>query len=142
MSRGIPKQLIERLASVPLFAACSRSELRLIAELGVKVTIPENGIVAKQGASGSEFMIVSAGTATCFKDGDRIGIFGPAGFFGELSLLGAIPRTATVVASEQLEVLVLDAREFRRLVDSSPSIARKLLKASALRLAGNGLIQD
>ena len=56
---------------------------------------------------------------------------GPGGFFGELALLDGAPRSATAVAMEPVETLVLRRDAFGRLVDSEPGLRRALLAALA-----------
>jgi len=53
----------------------------------------------------------------------------PGGFFGELALLDGEPRSATVVALQQTETLVLDRQRFERLMEDLPTL-RSCLFAS------------
>ena len=53
------------------------------------------------------------------------------GFFGELALLDGAPRSATAVAMDSVEALVLRREEFERLVDSEPGLRRTLLASLA-----------
>jgi CRP-like cAMP-binding protein len=133
MARGVPKQVLEMLAEVPLFSACSRQELREIAGLGTSAQVEAGATLTKQGAVGREFFLVTKGSARCLRDGKFIARFGPGDFFGEMALLDRAPRTATIVADEPMELLVLDSREFEAMLEDAPSIARKLLKALAVR---------
>lgn len=133
MARGIPRHVLEMLAAVPLFSECSKEELRRIVGLGTSVEVPAGTTLTRQGAVGREFFLVTSGTAKCYIDDRLVARFGPGDFFGEMALLDRAPRTATIVADDQMEVLVLDAREFDSLIDDAPSIARKLLKALAAR---------
>lgn len=56
---------------------------------------------------------------------------GPGGFFGELALLDGAPRSATAIAMDPVETLVLRREAFDRLVDSEPGLRRALLAALA-----------
>ena len=142
MAGGVPRQVLDMLAQVPLFSACSRTELRHIAGLGTEVQVAEGATLTKQGAIGREFFLVTSGSARCFRDGKLIARFGPGDFFGEMALLDRAPRNATIVADAPMNVLVLDAREFEALLDESPSISRKLLKALAERQRAVSVIQN
>src|SRR5262245_8881874 len=46
----------------------------------------------------------------------------PGGFFGELALLDGEPRSATVVALQPTETLVLDRHRFERLMEDLPDL--------------------
>lgn len=56
---------------------------------------------------------------------------GPGGFFGELALLDGAPRSATAVALDGVEALVLRREAFDRLVDSERGLRRALLYSLA-----------
>lgn len=56
---------------------------------------------------------------------------GPGDFFGELALLDGAPHSASVVALEPVEALVLARPEFERLIDTEPGVRRALVAALA-----------
>ena len=58
----------------------------------------------------------------------------PGGFFGELALLDGGPRSATAVAVDAVEALILQRTAFVRLVDEQPSIRHALLAALATEI--------
>lgn len=68
------------------------------------------------------------------RGGMEVARFGQGDFFGEVATLDGGPRTATVVASTDMEVLVLSRGEFDMLVKSSPEVAHRVLRAMASRL--------
>ena len=59
---------------------------------------------------------------------------GRGGFFGELALLDGAPRSATAVALDAVETLVLRRDAFDRLVDTEPGLRRALLAALAAEI--------
>jgi CRP/FNR family transcriptional regulator, cyclic AMP receptor protein len=135
--RGVPHEVIDMLHNVPLFSGCNKKELRSIAALGAPVSAPEGTKLTEQGKPGFEFFLMVEGKAKCLIDGKVVAKFGPGDFFGEMSLLDRGPRHATVVADGPCEVLVLDGREFSSLLDTSPTIMRKMLVALAQRERAN-----
>ncbi len=134
MARGVPPQVINTLKAISLFADCDDKELADIAGLGTQLNIAAGTAVTREGAVGSELIIIVAGNARCIVDNVEVAQFGPGDFFGEMSLIDNNPRSATVIADSALEALVLDRREFKGLVDASPTIAWKMLVSMARRL--------
>jgi len=133
--RRIPKQQIELLRGVPLFAGCSHGELRSIAQLGSPVTVEAGEILTVRGSIGREFFLVLSGIASCRLGRRQVAEFTRGGYFGELALLQGGLRTADVVAETDMELLVLDAREFKAMLRTTPAISLKMLARLAERLA-------
>jgi len=139
--RRIPKEVLDALSTVPLFSACSKVELRMIANMGTEVAVPDGKAITEQGKPGREFCLIVEGAARCLVDGEQVATFGPGDFFGEMSLLDRGPRRATIISDGPTLLLVLDSTEFARLLDSSPSTAKKLLLAFAARQRANANLQ-
>jgi CRP/FNR family cyclic AMP-dependent transcriptional regulator len=132
--RSSRQEALDAVRSIPLFSTCNTRELREVARLGTRIRMAAGTMIAKEGSGGRELLVVLSGTATCRAKGKRLARFGPGDFFGEMSLLDHGPRSATVVADSDMELLVLDSREFRQLVEASPTIAWKILATMAERL--------
>jgi CRP/FNR family cyclic AMP-dependent transcriptional regulator len=127
---------IRLLSGVSLFSSCSRGELGRIASLLDQVEVPEGKILVREGDPGWEFFIVCEGQAKATKRGRRVASFGRGDFFGEMSLLDEGPRSATVTAETDMQLLVLNSRSFSTLIADNPSVSRKLLRGMAERLRG------
>lgn len=82
-------------------------------------------------ASGSVKITVSADDGT---EPAILTTIGRGGFFGELALLDGAPRSATAVAMDRVEALVLRREAFDRLVDSEPDLRRTLLATLAAEI--------
>ena len=61
-------------------------------------------------------------------------ILGPGEFFGELALLDGAPRSATIVAVEATETLVLHRDAFLELIDADPELRQSLLASLAAEI--------
>lgn len=120
--------------SLPIFAGCTRRTIKRLSRLGTRVRMPAGKPLTKAGGSGAEVLIVLAGAAICQVHGVEVARFGPGDFFGEVSTLDGGPRTATVIASTDMEVLVFSRFEFEALVRSSPEVAHRVLRTMAHRL--------
>ena len=135
MLTRIPKQQTDLLKAVPLFSGCSQHELRHIARLGTPISAEEGTFLTRRGEPGREFFLVLEGTASCRLGNKEVKQFTKGGYFGEMALLYGGRRTADVVAVTPMELLVLDAREFRSMLTTTPSISVKMLANLAERLA-------
>jgi CRP/FNR family cyclic AMP-dependent transcriptional regulator len=126
---------IELLKRVPLFAGCSKSELRELAKTADELDLREGTVLTREGRPGREFFVLVEGTARVSKAGRKIAEVGAGDWFGEIALITNSPRTATVTATSPVDVLVITDRRFRTLVETMPSIALKVLSCVGERLA-------
>jgi len=127
-------QYLEHLAKVPLFSACSKKELQTIARASDDVEVSKGKVLVEEGKPGHEFFLILDGTASVKRGKKEIAKLGKGQYFGELALLDRGPRSASVVAASDLDVLVLGQREFAGVIDEVPSMAHKLLTSMAQRL--------
>ena len=126
---------VELLKNAPLFAECSKSELRALASSADELDLREGTVITREGRAGREFFVLIEGTARVTKNGKTVAQLGPGDWFGEIALLTNSPRTATVTATSAVDVLVITDRSFRRTVETMPSIALKILSSVGDRLA-------
>jgi CRP/FNR family cyclic AMP-dependent transcriptional regulator len=129
---------IDLLRKVPLFAGCSRAELRELALVADELDLREGRILVREGRPGREFFILVDGNVRVSKGGRKLAELGPGDWFGEIALLTNTPRTATVTATSPIRVLVVTDRAFRRVVELMPTIALKVLASLGDRLSRDG----
>jgi CRP-like cAMP-binding protein len=125
---------LDQLANVPLFRSCSQRELAKIARAVDEVEVAAGRVLVEQGAAGHECYILVAGEASVIRDGNVIATLGPGDPIGELAVLDGGPRTATVVATTDLDLLVLGQREFSALLSEVPTLSHKILVNLSRRL--------
>jgi CRP/FNR family transcriptional regulator, cyclic AMP receptor protein len=125
---------IDLLKQVPLFAGCSKAELREVALSTDEIDLRDGHVLTREGRSGREFFILVEGTASVTQEGKEIAELKQGDWFGEIALLTHRPRTATVTATSPVRVLVLTDRAFRRVVETMPRIALKVLASVGQRL--------
>ncbi len=125
---------VKMLAGVPLFAELSKRDLQALARSAKEVRHREGAILAREGEPGIGFFLILDGTAAVTVRGRDRAKMGPGDFFGEISLLDNGPRSATVTAATPIHVMGLTQWVFKRLVESNPTIALKMLKTMAARL--------
>jgi CRP/FNR family transcriptional regulator, cyclic AMP receptor protein len=125
---------IDLLKRVPLFSGCSRKELGQVARVADEIDFRAGKTLIQEGAPGREFFVLVEGTAEIRRKGRKIDTAGPGDFFGEMALLSDQPRNATVLTTSPVDALVVTARNFRMLIEDSPLIALKVMRAVADRL--------
>jgi len=124
---------VETLATVPLFSACSKKELQMVAKSAERLDVPAGKVVVTEGAAGAEFFVIIEGRARVERHGREVANLGPGAFFGDLALLDRAPRNASVIADSELELAKIGQRAFDALLDH-PGFSKKLLAGLARRL--------
>ena len=122
------------LSKIWLFSTSSAKDLRTIRKALEEVTVPPGRLLTEQGTIGREFFLIVSGQASVKRNNRKVATLGPGQYFGELALLDRRPRSASVVSETDMDVLVLSQRQFNGLLQSVPTIGRKLLAAMANRL--------
>ena len=131
---------LELLSQVPLFAGCSKRELGEIATLADELGFPAGTKLIEEGKHGREFFVLIEGEVDVKAKGRKVNTtLGEGAFFGEMALVSAKPRNATVTTATPVRVLVVHEPAFRRLLRDSPQIQLKVLQTLADRAAENAL---
>ncbi len=130
---------IQVLRNVPIFSELEERELEKIAKLGVRQKYKKGNVVVIEQESGAALFIIVSGKVKIVRmdeDGREVilSIFGPGEFFGEMSLLDGMARSASVIATEKSELLMIHRRDFLELLHEFPSVAISLLAELAMRL--------
>ena len=126
---------VELLKRVPLFSKLDRKGLQDIAHIADELDLPAGKEMATEGDRGREFFVLLKGAAEVTRGGERINTMKEGDFFGEIALVTKMPRTATVTATSDVDVLVITEREFDSLLKKSPEIGRSVAEALAERVA-------
>jgi CRP/FNR family transcriptional regulator len=132
-------ELIEHLADVPLFAACSKGDLRIIARHATEVEAPVDTVLVEEGERADTFFVLLDGEATVRRKAGasrskRVATLRAGSYFGELALLDPAPRNATVAATTPVRMAAISSRVFRSLLREVPAMNEKLLTGMARRL--------
>jgi CRP/FNR family transcriptional regulator, cyclic AMP receptor protein len=135
--RGAP---IESLRRVPLFADLGTRHLQQIARLFKARRFSQGETVIKEGSGAAAFFVIESGEATVIVGGRKRATLKPGDYFGEIALIDAGTRTATITAVSELVCWGLTYWDFRPLVQANGRIGWKLLQglATALRAAREG----
>ncbi|HVW24960.1 MAG TPA: DUF1003 domain-containing protein [Polyangiaceae bacterium] len=127
------------LAEVPLFELLDEGARAALAERLERINAPAGKTLFSRGDPGNALYVVMSGEVEMFfknDTGERIVLerAGPGDFFGEVSLLDGGPRTATAVATSDLEALVVDRADLAEFIGLRPESAMALLAAMGQRL--------
>lgn len=126
---------IDVLARTPLFARCSKKELKHIAPLVDEVRVPAGKVLISEGRGAEEAFVILTGTATVTRNGSELRSTGAGEAVGEMALLDPTSlRSATVTASTDMEVLVIGARAFHTMLSKHPEVTLKIAVGLAERL--------
>jgi CRP-like cAMP-binding protein len=126
---------VELLKRVPLFQKLDKNALQGVAQIADELDLPAGKEMATEGDRGREFFVLLKGEAEVTKGGQRINTMKEGDFFGEIALVSKMPRTATVTATTDVDVLVITEHAFDGLMKKSPEIGRQIAEALAERVA-------
>jgi CRP/FNR family transcriptional regulator, cyclic AMP receptor protein len=118
-----------RLTDVPFFSSLSKKELELVAKQADEVDVQPGKVLARQGDLGDTFFVIESGSAEVTRDGNHVAHLGPGDFFGEMALLEADRRNATVTATAPTELIVMTRSSFRSIDKAMPELHRTVQAA-------------
>ncbi len=131
----------ERLNMVPIFAPLSDEETgRLARASKARVFAPGEAIV-RAGREGNSMFVIIRGSVEVQIPGNQgqkmLTSLGENDFFGEMSLLTGEPRSATVVASEETEVLQIRKNALKPIFENNPTLVESICERIEERKALN-----
>jgi CRP-like cAMP-binding protein len=124
----------DRVASIPLLAALDKRARQQVLKTAREAHYAAGQAVVREGDPATVLYLIVSGNARVEQDGEKVGSIGPGEFFGELALIESHGRTATVVAEDELDCLVISAWEFKASLEEHPQMAVPMLKAIIARL--------
>jgi CRP-like cAMP-binding protein len=127
------------LAQVSLFYQMARTDLDLIAALTESHVFQPGAVIIREGERDRRLFTVVSGEVEVIKNrGEenerRLAVFGPSCYFGEMSLIDDLVRSATVVALTHTETLSLGQAGFYQALAKCPSMALELLRTLSQRV--------
>jgi CRP-like cAMP-binding protein len=128
------------LERMDLFAAASRSSLEGLAGASRELNVPAGTPVVVEGEPADAFYVVEEGQVDVTAVGELGGeshwlrTLGAGSYFGEIGLLGHVPRTATVTATTDCSLLRIEGGDF---VDALTNLnaSPSLLEGARTRLS-------
>ncbi len=128
------QQLIQSLRPVALFEGLSESQLAQIVTNSRLHRFTAGETLVREGEFGDSLFIIKGGQVNVYvakAEGGQIHVAqrNTGEYFGEMSLLTGAPRTASVVAAQDTEVIILDKHAFTTVLATDPTILEALLDA-------------
>ncbi len=137
----------EFLAKIPIFEKLSSADLEVLRTLWHPRDLKENEVLFRKGESGSSMYIIEEGSieisvpAQAEQKDVRVSLLSQGEFFGELSLVDGLPRTAKATATSDSRVLEMMRDHFIQFVTGRPTVAISMISEMGKRLrATNDLV--
>jgi len=127
------------LSTISFFSGFDRDALDKIAAMGEPVEAERGAVIMEQGEVGREAFVVVDGEVQIIVNGHVVGTAGRGSVLGEMALLDLRPRSATLVALTDVELISYASKQFRKIVDEMPDDARASLNERDERFRAENL---
>ncbi|MBN2371924.1 MAG: Crp/Fnr family transcriptional regulator [Vicinamibacteria bacterium] len=129
----------ELLWTVPIFSEIAEADIDAIVRLCTRRKYPKDTVVFFENDPGDILFMIVEGRIKVTILGDDgkeviLTVLGPGDFFGEMALLDNEPRSATAIAIESCELLLLHRADFESALEENRSISRGLVRVLSARL--------
>lgn len=111
-----------------------RRDLAIVGRKRFLVLAPEGHVFFREGEPGDEMYHILQGQVSIRRNGEEIAQLGPGKFFGEMTFLLGLERSATAVALKPSECVIVHGQNFEALLRTYPGTIREMLVEMALRL--------
>ena len=116
--------------SLPLFGTLDQRELEQLLSAARVEEVSKGHEIVRQGDPGNEAFVVARGALKVVRregaDETLLAQLGPGAIFGEMALISESPRSASVIALEPAQLLVLARDELERAAEDAPELASQL----------------
>ncbi len=135
------ESIADALRSVELFTAMSNDQRAQLARGARPALFASGEIIVREGDRDTSMFVVQRGEAAVSLAGaeGEVARLRAGDFFGEMALLTGEPRTATVRAVDDCDVIEIGVAAFRAIVVADPAIVERVSAAAASRRAGLAL---
>ena len=127
-------EAVSALKGVPLFEGLTPQQLRRVAEVGRVRRFRAGTTIVRLGEPGDSFYVVLDGHALVVRETGRPLKLHTGDFFGELALIENVPRSADVIATDDVTALTIGHTAFKKLLRSEAAFTYAILRAVVDRL--------
>jgi CRP-like cAMP-binding protein len=117
---------VPRLMTIPLFAGVDEASLAALAGAATEVQATEGETIATEGDFGHALYAIESGTADVVSAGNTLRSLGPGDVFGEIAVIAAGRRSASVVATSPMRLVAFFKRDVWALERRAPEAAERL----------------
>ncbi len=130
---------IDDLRKVPIFSGLTRDDLNALLPHFREKKFPKNSVIFQQDEEGDTFLFILKGRVKVVimtKNGREVilSILGKNEFFGEMSLIDGLPRSATVIAIEDTTIIFLKRKDFLETLRQHPDMMLSLMQEMSKRI--------
>ncbi len=123
---------VESLSSIPIFTLLSEDELHKLARAAKDRIFAPGEKIVRRGREGNSMFVITRGSVEVQipqgKEVKTVNTLGESDYFGEMSLLTGEPRTATVVAVEETQVLQISKGALKPIFEANPKLVDSICK--------------
>lgn len=132
------------LANVPIFSDLDQETLEKISKSGIIQSYKKNSVILSEEDSGSALFVIAEGKVKVSRSSNDekeviLAILNESDFFGEMSLLDGMARSATVTAIEDSKLFIIQRSEFLELLKKYPDVSIALLTELTKRLRSSSM---
>lgn len=130
---------INLLKKIPLFSEFKVTEIMNVAMVAKKAHYDAGETIFKEHEKGETFCVIKSGRVKICKSDSQgeehlLAFLEVGEYFGEISLIDRSPRSASVYADSDTELLVIRGNDFRNLIAGNKEIERKFYKSFTMVL--------
>jgi len=137
---------VEFLKSVPIFSELKDETLSQLSRTGSVQSFSKDSIILSEKEAGSALFIIISGKVKISRisaeDTDKeviLALLNPSDFFGEMSLLDGLERSATATAMDDSKIFIIQRNDFLQLLNDNPDVSIALLQELTQRLRAAGM---
>ncbi len=122
-------KLAQILNKIPIFSNIKIENVHELIDLMKYVIYPENKLVIEQGAEGDSMYIIKSGSVRVTRLDDenedeiQLAVLADGDYFGEMSLIDNMPRSANIITLEESIIFRLTRKDFNNYMDNRPDVA-------------------
>ncbi len=121
------------LKDLPIFSSLTDDEIKTVSEISNTQTVSADELVFSEGDPGSDLYVIIKGSIRIYtkitENVDKTLVtLRSGGLFGEMSVISEAYRSATAKAVEETELLSINQKDFKSLLDKNPTVGKKILE--------------